>query len=283
MPTGDGAIRITVNDVVRSTQQISQGNVSVDLKPYLGKGTNKVKVRISDTYDQGKTITFNISAIELTIASSFDATQRYTSVISFPYVPTGEVEKTVHFIVDGTDIGTQVTPISGRQIKYTIPAQSHGGHSLRVYFEATINNETVRSNELYYEFISVDQLSDTVIITSSYHNTSEAQYTNIAIPFMVYDPSALTAEVRIYVNNTLVSTQTVDRTEQSYAYKANDVGTLTFRIESGGTTKTITTTVTESEIDVEPVTEDLKLYLTSQGRSNNEEHPDTWTYGSGAS
>lgn len=283
MPTGDGAIRITVNDIVRSTQQISQGNVSVDLKPYLGKGTNKVKVRISDTYDQGKTITFNISAIELTITSSFDATQRYTSVISFPYVPTGEVEKTVHFVVDGTDIGTQVTPISGRQITYTIPAQSHGGHSLRVYFEATINNETVRSNELYYEFISIDQLDDTVIITSSYHNTSEKQYTNISVPFMVYDPKALTAEVKIYVNNTLVSTQTVDRTEQSYAYKANDVGTLTFRIVSGGTTKTITTTVTESEIDVEPVTEDLKLYLTSQGRSNNEEHPDTWTYGEGAS
>ena len=278
MPTGAGALRITVNDIVRSTQQIEQGNVSVDLAPYLVQGTNKVKVRISDTYDQGKTITFTISAIELKITSSFDATQRYTSTIAFPYVPTGEVEKTVHFVVDGRDIGTQVTSISGRQVTYTIPAQSHGGHSLLVYFEATINNETVRSNELYYEFISVDQLSDVVIITSNYHNTTESQYTNIAIPFMVYDPSSMTAEVKIYINNNLLATQTVDRTEQSYTYRADDVGTLTIRIESGGTVKTLTTTVTESEVDVQAETEDLKLYLNSQGRSNQDTSPmpDVW-------
>ena len=278
MPTGAGALRITVNDIVRSTQQIEQGNVSVDLAPYLVQGTNKVKVRISDTYDQGKTTTFSISAIELKIASSFDATQRYTSTIAFPYVPTGEVEKTVHFVVDGRDIGTQVTSISGRQVTYTIPAQSHGGHSLLVYFEATINNETVRSNELYYEFISVDQLSDVVIITSNYHNTTESQYTNIAIPFMVYDPSSMTAEVKIYINNNLLATQTVDRTEQSYTYRADDVGTLTIRIESGGTVKTLTTTVTESEVDVQAETEDLKLYLNSQGRSNQDTSPmpDVW-------
>lgn len=278
MPTGAGALRITVNDIVRSTQQIDQGNVSVDLAPYLVRGTNKVKVRISDTYDQGKTVTFSISAIELKITSSFDATQRYTSIISFPYVPTGEVEKTVHFVVDGRDIGTQVTSISGRQVTYTIPAQAHGGHSLLVYFEATINNETVRSNELYYEFISVDQLSDVVIITSNYHNTSESQYTNIAIPFMVYDPSSMTAEVKIYINNVLYATQTVDRTEQSYTYRADDVGTMTIRIESGGTTKTLTTTVTESEVDVQAETEDLKLYLKSQGRSNQDTNPmpDVW-------
>ena len=282
MPTGAGALRITVNDIVRSTQQIEQGNVTVDLAPYLVRGTNKVKVRISDTYDQGKTTTFTISAIELKITSSFDATQRYTSIITFPYVPTGEVEKTVHFIVDGRDIGTQVTPISGRQISYTIPAQTHGGHSLRVYFEAEINNETVRSNELYYEFISIDQLDDTVIITSTYHNETEKQYSNIAIPFMVYDPKSLTAEVRIYANNVLISTQTVDRTEQSYAYRADDAGLLTIRIACGSVSKTITTTVTESEVDVQAVTEDLALYLTSQGRSNNEEHPGTWTYGEGA-
>ena len=283
MPTGDGALRISVNDVVRSTRQIPQGNVTADLTPYLTTGANKVKVRISDTYDQGKTITFNITVIALSISSSFDATQRYSGVISFPYTPVGAVEKTIKFYVDGSLIGTQVTSVSGRQMSFTIPAQSHGGHSLRVFFEATINGETVQSNELYYEFIAIDPLSDTVIITSSYHNATEKQYTNINIPYMVYDPKSLTAEVQIFVNNALVSTQTVDRTEQSYAYKANDYGPLVFKIQSGTVYKQISVTVTESDIDVEPETEDLALYLTSQGRSNNEEHPDTWTYGTGAS
>ena len=278
MPTGDGAIRISVNDIVRSTYQIQQGNVSLDLAPFLATGTNKVKVRISDTYDQGKTTTFNITCIALSISSSFDATRTYSSAITFPYIPVGAVEKTVHFVLDGHDIGTQVTSVSGRQMSYTIPAQSHGGHSLRVYFEAVINGETVRSNELYYEFIYVEAMNDTVIITSSFHDFTQPQYASIAIPYQVYDPASLTAEVQIYANGTLVSTQTVDRSEQSYVYRAVIPGNLAIGIISGSTAKTINITVTESEIDVEPETEDLALFLSSAGRTNAEADRNVWEY-----
>lgn len=279
LPTGDGSIRITVNDVVRSTYQITQGNVTVDLAPFLSTGTNKVKIRISDTYDQGKTTTFNITAIALAISSSFDPTEKYSGAITFPVTPVGAVEKTIHRILDGVDSVVITTSVSNRQMSFIIPAQSHGAHTLRVYFEAVINNETVRSNELYYEFIAIDPLSDETIITSSYHNTTEAQYTNIAIPFMVYDPTSLTTQAQIYVNDALISTQTVDRTEQSFAYKANTVGTLHFRIVANDVSKEIDVTITESAIDVQAETEDLVLYLTSQGRSNNEENPASWTYG----
>ena len=278
MATGDGNIRIAVNEVVRTTYQVKQGVVSLDLAPYLSAGQNKVKVRISDTYDQGKTITFNITSIGLSISSTFDASTVYNAPISFPYTPVGAVEKTVHFILDGKEIGTQVTSVSGRQMSFTIPAQSHGSHALRVYFEATINNETVRSNELYYEFIYVEPLNNTVIITSSFNSTTQPQYASIAIPFMVYNPASLTADITIKVNGTAVSTQTVDRTEHSYTYRANDPGTLTIAIESGKTTKTIQITVTESDIDVEAETENLALYLSSQGRSNAEANPGVWEY-----
>lgn len=276
MPTGDGAMRITVNEIVRSTMQIKQGNISVDLAPYLSAGTNKVKVRISDTYDQGKTITFNITSITLSISSTFDTSTPYSSIINFPYTPIGAVEKTIHFIVDGTEIGTQVTSVSGRQMNYTIPAQAHGGHSLRVYFTALLNGETVRSNELYYEFISVDPLNDTPIITSSMSKTTFPQYSNVPIVFQVYDPKSLTAEAKIYANDTLISTQTVGREEQSYAYKANNYGTIKIDIKSGTVTKTFDLNITESEVDVEAETENLVLYMTSHGRSNNEEHPEIW-------
>lgn len=276
MPTGDGAMRITVNDVVRATMQIQQGNVTADLSQYLSTGTNKVKVRISDTYDQGKTITFNITSVELSLSSSFDASTVYSSAISFPYTPVGSVEKTIYFVVDGQTIGTQVTSVSGRQMTYTIPAQTHGGHSLRVYFESTINGEAVRSNELYYEFIFVNPLDNTTIITSNFSDFTQPQYASIPIPYQVYNPSSLTAEAKIYANGTLISTQTVDRTEQSYTYRANDYGTLLIEIKSGNVTKALTITVTESEIDVEAETENLVLHLTSQGRENTEAHPEVW-------
>lgn len=283
MPTGDGNIRISVNDVIKTTYQIKQGNISVDLAPYLSVGTNKVKVRISDTYDQGKTTTFTITVVALSIASSFDASVVYSNAISFPYTPVGAVEKTVYFVVDGTTIGTQVTPVSNRQMTYMIPAQTHGAHSLRVYFEAVINNETVRSNELYYEFLFVDITSKTPIIASSFNKTSVPQYSTVAIPFSVYTPDSLTSDITISANGTVISSQTVDRTEQSYSYKANNAGSLTLTITTGKVSKEIRFTVAESEIDVEAETENLALYLSAQGRSNQEANPAIWTYGEGAS
>ena len=276
MPTGDGNIRITVNEVVRASYQIKQGSVLLNLAPYLSTGTNKVKVRISDVYDQGQTTTFNVTAIALSISSTFDTTQRYSGAVSVPYTPIGAVEKTVYAILDGQEAARQVTSVSGRQMSFVLPQQSHGAHSLRLYFEAVIDGETVRSNELYYEFVAVVPLDNTVIITSSYDTPTQPQYSLISIPFMVYDPANMTAEVQIYANNVLVSTQTVDRTEQSYIYRANDAGALLIEFKSGGTTKAVNITITESEIDVEPETQDLRLYLTSEGRSNNEENPWTW-------
>ena len=279
MPTGDGNMRITVNDVVRASIQIAQGNVSIDLSPYLSSGTNKVKIRISDAYDQGKTTTFTITSVALSISSTFDTTQPYTSTFTFPCTPVGNIEKTIHVLIDDREVVTQTTSLSGRQLNLVIPAQSHGGHSLKAYFTAIINGETVSSNTLYYEFIFLVPLNNTVVITSSFNKDSVAQYSSVPIPYTVYNPASLSSEVNIYINNVLSSTQTVDRTEQSYTVKVNTPGTVTVRIESGGTTKTVQFTVVESEIDVKAETQDLALHLTAQGRSNNEEHPEIWEDG----
>lgn len=271
MPTGDGAVRITVNDVVRATYQVQQGNIEVDLSPYLSAGSNKVKIRISDTYDQGSTKVFNITSLELSISSTIDTSTPFTGAISVPVTPVGSVEKTIRAIVDGTEKASMTTSVSNRQVSLTIPAQKHGAHSLLLYFDAEINGETVRSNELYYEFKAVEPLNDTVIITSSFNTQQVQQFSSVPVPFSVYDPKALEAEVKIYINDNLVSTQTVDRTEQSYTVKANTPGAVSVKFESGGTIKTVSFTVTESDIDVEAETEGLVLYLTAQGRSNNED------------
>lgn len=278
MSTGDGAIRITVNEIVRATMQIKQGNISIDLAPYLTTGTNKVKVRISDTYDQGKTVTFNITSIALSISSTFDSSKIYNSAIMFPYTPVGAVQKTIYFQLDGEQLGTQVTAVSGRQMSYMIPAQNHGPHNIRVYFTATINNEEVKSNELYYEFICVEPLNENIIVASSFDSADFPQYSLVTIPFQIYDPKNLTAEAVISVNDQIVSIQTVDRSQQNYVYRANNAGTVTVKIQSGTASKTVSFNVTESDIHVQAETEALALYLTSTGRSNNEEHPESWSY-----
>lgn len=224
MPTGPGTLRVTVNGVVKATTQVDQGAVTVDLAKYCNNGANVCKVQIADIYGNARTINFSVTVTPLSISSNFDVSVPYTGAISFPYIPVGSVLKTVHFILDGSEIGTQQTSVSNRQMSYMIPAQSHGAHTLRVYFDADINRELVRSNELYFEFIATSPLDDTVIIISSFSPTVVDQYSSVVIPYRVYDPTSVETEVHLYINDNPISTQTVDRTEQSFTYRALTAG-----------------------------------------------------------
>ncbi len=278
MATGNGVMKITVNGALRGMLDIIQGEVTVDLAPYLAVGSNVVKITVSDVYGNSRTINYSVTSIALSISSPFDANVAYQGPISFPYVPTGNVSKTIHFKLDGREVGNTVTSVSGRQMTYTFSDQKHGAHTISCYFEAEINGEIVRSNELYFEVVCLEALVEDAVIVSSFHETEVDQYTSVPIDFIVYDPTSLQADVVISINGQVMSRQSVDRTQHSYTYRANEVGETTFTITCGEVSKTLTFTVHESEIHVDAETEDLKLYLSAAGRSNNEGYPGTWVY-----
>ena len=278
IPTGNGTLKVTVGGVLKATLDITQGDVTVNIAPYLSTGSNSIRVNVADVYGNNRTVNFSVSVVVLSITSSFDSSVPYTSIISFPYVPTGNVSKTVHFILDGTEIGTAVTSISGRQQTFLIPQQSHGAHSFRVYFDSEINGALVRSNELYFEILCLEAGEDDPIITCNIRETEVAQYTTVHLIYNVYDPTSMMADVKIKLNGEIVSEQTVGRTEQDYSYRADEVGTLNFEIVSGEKSRPVTITVIESPIKVEAETENLALYLSSRGRSNAEARRTEWTY-----
>ena len=277
-PTGNGTLQITVNNIVKRTLNVAQGNLSVNVSEYLSSGNNSVRIRISDIYGKSRSIIFSIKAVELTVSSNFNASSAFSTDtnIDYTYTPYGAVEKTVYFKVDGTTVGTSVVTASGRQQTYTLPSLTHGSHTLLVYFEADVDGETVTSNELYYDLIVVDDSSNKPIISSTFRRTTASQYETIVIPYKVYTPNSLTSEVVLTANGEQVSTLTVDRTEQTWSYRHDEVGSLTLKITSGSTNKTFNLTITESEIDVEPETEGLSLYLTSYGHQNTDDNPDVW-------
>ena len=276
IPTGDGTAKITVNGAAKGSLNIHQGNITIDIGPYCSVGANTVRVTISDVYNNSRSINYSINSVAVSISSTFEASTPYTGAILFPYTPVGAVSKTIHFILDGTQIGTQETTVSGRQMTYTIPQQTHGPHTFEVYFDCDINGQTVESNHLRYEIICIEAGNTTPIIVSAWQAASVTQYTTLHIPYTVYDPTSLTAATTITVNGTVVSTITVDRTQQDFAYQALDIGTLTIVIASGTASKTLSTTVEESDIHVEPETQSLALYLNAKGRSNSEAHPEIW-------
>lgn len=277
--TGNGTLFLTVGGSLKLTKNVEQGAVEIDVKDYLTAGVNTVRVKMSDVYGNSRTMNFTVTAVEATIRSGFDASPPFTGAITYTYTPTGKVDKTVHFILDGAEIGTSVVSTSGRQQSYVIPAQTHGSHSLLVYYTAMIETEQIRSNELYYDLMCTVTGDTTPIIASPFRLTTVKQYESMAIPWTAYSPSSLTSEVTLKANGEVVSTQTVGRTEQIWTYRADSEGELTLQIVCGSTTKTFALTVTETQMDVSAEQNDLALYLSSYGRSNNEANPGTWNSG----
>ncbi len=279
IPTGNGMMKITVNGVSKATIDVVQGNVVRNITQYLSAGTNVVKVTISDVYGNSRTITYTVNAIDVSISSTFDASTPFSGAITFPYTPVGNIQKTVHILLDGEQLDTVTTTASGRQMTYLIPQQPHGAHSIEIYFTAEIDEQEIESNRLYYEVVCIDTTSTEPIIISPFLTTTAAQYTSLVIPYTVYSPSSFTSPILLTANGSTVASLTVDRTEQSWTYRAYSTGELTLSIVCGSVEKKFSLTITESDVHVEAETDSLSLYLSSYGRSNNEDNPGVWEYG----
>lgn len=290
-PTGDGSVAIRVNGVVKEQRTIQQGEITINVRSYLSSGSNIIRFTISDVYGNNRTLSFTVSLVALSIsATAFEqsnASATYSSSISFTYIPIGAVTKNVIFILDNNVIGTQEVTTSGRQQTFTIPAQIHGSHSFEVYFTAEVNGVTVESNHLYFSLIFVENGNNTPIIASPFNATGATQYYTLSIPYTVYTPNSATSDVSFTAtimdgdNHTTtydLGTRTVNRTQQTFTYTPNDVGTLTLTITTGSVSKSFVLTVAELNIDVEAETDSLQLYLSARGRSNSEANPGNWSY-----
>ena len=289
MATGNGVLKISVGGTVKHTEQITQGSHTKNIGNLLKAGANAVKVNVTDVYGNSRTLSFSLNVVALKLESSFDASIAYTGSISYPYTPTASVLKTMYFKMDGKEIGTATVTASGRQQTFTIPAQSHGSHSFEAYFTAEIDGETVESNHLHYAIICTEAGNYTPIIAVDWREKTVEQYDMLAIPYIVYDPNSLTANVVLSSSESSETTPlSVDRTKQTWNYRVENAGEVTLTLSCTGTDPngtpltsvvTIALTATETKMDVEAETNDLSLHLTSYGRSNNEANPAEWKYG----
>ena len=276
--TGEGIATYTLNNKQVASETINQGEVSFNIGKYLALGDNILVVQVTDSYGATRKLTFKINAVSIAVTSTFDDSKAYTGAISFPYTPMGAVEKTIHFLVDDKETGTYITSVSNRQQTYSIPAQAHGAHTLDVYATATINDTEVESDHLRYDIISIVSGNNTPVIASSFRTAEVEQFGTLLIPYIVYNPATTTSDITLSANGTVISDQMIDRTRQTWSYRAETPGELELKIACGSVSKTFNLTVRESEIDVRPEEADLVLFLTSVNRSNNEEGKNIWNY-----
>jgi len=278
MPTGAGKVRIADSSgVVYDVLAVQQGTVEVELKPYLSAGTKTMRLTVMDIYENSRTIGFTITSVAVSLSSDFDPSAVFNGPIMFQCTPVGQVRKDIKVEVDDQGVvASMTTSASGTQQTLVIPQQTHGSHRIKAYFDSTINGRDVRSNVLSYEVICIETLNPTRIITSSFDDDEVDCYSQVNIDYRVYDPNYNSSPVEIYVDGELKTEATVDRTSQVYPYRASVPGEHMIRIKSGSAYRDFPFNVLESEIEATAITDGLKLFLTSAGRSNSETNRDVW-------
>ena len=274
---GKGTAKFYVNNALKATQSIDQGNNSYDIGQFITAGSNSVIVNVTDTAGTSASIEYLIEGVALTLASPFEDAQAYTGAIEFRYTVSGETTKTVHFKVDDGE-PTTVEINSTRQQTFSIPAQTHGVHTFEVWATATVNSINLESNHLKYNLITYVSENDTVIISSKFDQEETTEGETVAIDYFVYDPTDTTTEVTLAIDGTTSQTVSVGRTKQYWYLRDLSEGDRTLTISAGGQTLTIELTVNASDFNLSAVSEGLELFLNAYGRSNNETNKDVWSY-----
>ena len=268
-------VQYSINGVVETTAKIMSGvNNIFDVSKYLKDGYNYIEIAVTDTYGNKDSLIFEVNTITLTMTSNFDSSLLYDTDINFRYTPYGEIEKTIHFVLDGIET-TEIVTTSGRQQTKILKLEP-GLHTLKLWSTAELNTNTVSSNILYYEIIYVG--GSEIIIASEFSGSKYRQGDNVGIYYNVYDPNALETNVKFYINDRMVSDLSVDRKRQYWNNNIVDYGTVTIKIEAGNKTREFVIEVEKVDIDVEAVTENLQLYLTANNRSNNDVNKNEWKY-----
>ena len=270
-----GTVQYIVNNVTKYTTRINSGShITFDITQYLSEGYNYVQVLVTDSQNNNSSIFYTVNTVTLSISSTFDSSVAYDSPVTFRYTPIGAIEKTIHFDIDGIET-TEIVQTSGRQ-QSKVLTFTHGVHKLKVWATATIGTDIISSNILTYEVMYVD--GDSVLIASDFNKTDFIEGETVNIPLIVYNPLSYTTEVNAYINGTLVSTMNVDRNKFTWSKVITDIGEVTISFVAGDSTRNFNINVTESEMDVEPVTDNMDLYLTAIGRSNNDLDREVWQY-----
>ena len=281
---GDGIGTLTVNGASVATVSVPQGESTLDVAQYLTSGANTVKLKVQNSEGSSRTLSYTITVVTLTMTTTIDTMAVYSAATTFNYTVSGSGVKTVHILMDGTELGTEEVSSSGRSRSYAIPAQSDGAHILTAYAETTVSDTTVRSNTLTVGMMFVsDAMSDPAILTTFSQKTA-TQGEILSIPYMVYDPQNLSASVTLKVLNpdwTEYSSKsiTAGREAQTWTVQDYPAGTVTLRIVCGSVYKDCAVTVAESTVNVEPVTDALALCFDPSGRSNLESNPANWSSG----
>ena len=281
---GKGVGTIFVNNVKRKTFDAIQGANTLDITEVMNPGTNNVRMIVENSEGSTRSLAYTVIVVSLSVTTTLNSIDTYSGDADFAYTLIGAGEKTIHYIMDGVELGTETTNSTGRERHYAIAAQTHGSHIFECYATAMADGNLVTSNTIRLSMIWISAGNSDPIIASSYSTTSIVQGDIVAIPYMVYDPASETANVTLSVLNSdgsVYSTQTITKDRSagdSWIIQEYPTGNITFRIQCRDARRDFNVTVEEYSFPIDKVTDSLMLEFNAVGRSNAEANPAQWSY-----
>lgn len=257
---------------VATTANISQGAQSFDIRPHLTESTNTVKLTVEDSYGTSKSFTWTVIVSNVSLTWNVDDIEYHgAEALTLKITPSGVGTKAVAVTVDGTSVYSQSgIATSGRALSVTIPAQSHGAHTIIATMTISSDGDTIATTPLSHTGIwSV--AGNTAPIIAFFSDTADAtQYETTDIHWMAYDPSNPVAAVTLKDGNTVVASLNVDRSVQTWSYRPTTSGEHTLTAICGSESDSITVNVAGIGIDVSPITDGILMDLDPTGHSNSE-------------
>lgn len=286
-----------LGNAVIGTQDIVTGGVEggepdyaeyeFDITDYVTLSNQRFSLTVTDTNNISANRTWAVRYVDVRLTSPFNANITYTAnePITFTYVPYGGVAKTVFIILDDETIGevTLDSSVSGARQQFIIPADkaTHGSHLLEAYMTTSqflVDGKPLETEHIFRDIIAYDSTSEVPVIGCSTPTITAKQYDTTTVSYSVYDPNTENPTIKIAVDGTIVSTQTVTNGTHAYSYKGTEVGEHAISFSCRGVVKTITVNVTKLNINVKPVTGGLALDFNPVGYSNNSDDR-IWTNG----
>ena len=291
-PTGPGTLTVKLNGRTVQTRDVEQGRVTIKVNDFVTSGTaNKINVSVSDVYDNIKTIGFTVNFVEYALTSAFNFSKAYKDDIDFSYRASGEGDKVMHFFLDGVEFLTKTVSTNNREDTIVIPKENinypedfkwHGDHVFEAFFEVDAGGSTIQSDSLIYDLICYDPEDTTPIISSLFDRDSIMQYSNLEIPYYVFNTTSSTSTVEYFIDGISqgIYEGIPQGIEQTWVYRVSDIGNHVFRIQCGETFKEFPVKVEKLNVDVEAETQQMILHLSSENRSNQEpeERRTNWSY-----
>lgn len=204
-PTGNGdyvlyvggkeKLRGEAQNVYIENGMLTGGENTIDVGPYLSKGSNVVKIEV--TCETGgdrpvtKSLVWTVIAEEVSLTWNKAEDQKYFTHNNFEFeweisVSTAATNKKAYISIDGAEF------FETTETSYSIPSEelAHKVKTIEMYASAEVAGKTIYTpKHIIKQFIIIDVDETSPIISMKFFEAEMDQYTTYSIPIMIYDPT----------------------------------------------------------------------------------------------